>query len=222
MEQQKQKCVATSAESKNTDERGAMANYAPAWNNSKGRYKTKGDKYNVKSYAKWRGMLYRCYSKLSVEKQPTYIGCTVCDEWLDFQNFAEWFHNHYPKDGKIYEIDKDIKVPLNKVYSPEACIFVDDKVNSFVIDSGATRGRYMIGVTLHKKKGKLSSRCRNPITGIRENLGYFSDEIEAHLAWRKRKSELAYELAMIQDRDEVKQALLNWKEALDNNLIHPY
>lgn len=71
-------------------------------------------------YLKWAAMLQRCYSGRS----PTYADCFVCDEWHNFQNFADWFYENYPKDGHDYHLDKDIKVNGNKVYSPDACMFV--------------------------------------------------------------------------------------------------
>lgn len=41
------------------------------------------------AYRCWYAMLYRCYSG----KKPEYVGCTVCEEWLDFDNFRPWFDN---------------------------------------------------------------------------------------------------------------------------------
>jgi hypothetical protein len=224
MGQQKQKFVATSAESKNTGKRKAkvVGRIYGLGYNSGGRYKTRDGSKLTKAYVKWMNMLKRCYHEPEIERRPSYRGCSVCDEWHDYQCFAGWFDKNYPRDGGNYEIDKDLISAPNKTYSPSRCIFVTRKVNSFTTDNFRARGMYMIGASMYKPYGKFVSKCCNPVTGKMEHLGYFETEIEAHLAWRKRKSELAYELAMIQDRDEVKQALLNWKEALDSNIIHPY
>ena len=35
-------------------------------------------------YSRWASMLERCYSKSLLEKYPSYIGCSVCEEWLIF------------------------------------------------------------------------------------------------------------------------------------------
>lgn len=187
-----------------------------------GGYKSDINRVRTKSYEAWVNMLARCYSESYKQKYPTYKGCTVCEEWHNFQNFAEWFYENYPKDDHKYHLDKDLKVIGNKIYSSRTCMFVPPLVNLFTTDRGIARGRYMVGVSFSKISGNFQSQCKNPLTGKQLSIGYFDTELEAHLAWRKRKSELAYELAMIQDREEVKQALLNWKEALDNNLIHPY
>lgn len=188
----------------------------------KGRYNTTENGKITKVYNTWQAMLKRCYDSKYHEKQPTYIGCVVCDEWIYFQNFATWYYDNYPTDGESekYQLDKDLKIVGNKVYSPETCLFVSSVVNAFTIDCGSARGEHLIGVCWHKSAQKFMARCSNPFTRKQENLGYFTNELEAHTAWRKRKSELAYELAMTQENDEVKNAILNWKKNLDENKIH--
>lgn len=91
-----------------------------------GEYKPRVKKVKSKVYVLWTGMLQRCYYEKSRDKNTTYKGCTVCDEWHNFQNFAKWFDENYI-DG--FDLDKDIKVDGNKVYSPEACIFVSRQDN---------------------------------------------------------------------------------------------
>src|SRR5690554_5417998 len=39
------------------------------------------------AYNVWVDMLRRCYSNKHLEKCPTYKGCSVCEEWHNFQNF---------------------------------------------------------------------------------------------------------------------------------------
>ena len=38
--------------------------------------------FQCKYYAAWKNMLERCYSKKFLESRPTYIGTSVCSEWL--------------------------------------------------------------------------------------------------------------------------------------------
>lgn len=89
--------------------------------NSSGAFKSSEKGAHTKVYATWKSMLMRCYSEKYHVKFPTYIDCIVCDEWLDFQIFAEWFASNYIKG---MQIDKDIRVSGNKIYSPEFCLFV--------------------------------------------------------------------------------------------------
>lgn len=80
-----------------------------------------------KAYKTWSHMLSRCYSDKVHADSPSYIGCTVCDEWHNFQNFAEWFNNNYIEG---LHLDKDIKKDGNKIYDPKYCSFVSQADNS--------------------------------------------------------------------------------------------
>lgn len=82
------------------------------------------------AYIKWYSMLDRCYGELYQRRQHTYIGCTVCEDWHNFQNFADWFVDNYPDDGLAYDLDKDAIVSGNSIYSPSTCSFVSDRVNT--------------------------------------------------------------------------------------------
>lgn len=84
------------------------------------------------AYKCWTRMLERCYSDKWHKKKPTYKGCIVCDEWHSFHNFAKWYEDNYPKDGKRYQLDKDLSCygDRGKLYSPETCIFVTNAINS--------------------------------------------------------------------------------------------
>ena len=92
-----------------------------------GKFKSRLNKVKTAEYIAWQRMLERCYCYKYQDKFPTYKDCTVCDEWLNFQAFAEWFTARY-KDG--YQLDKDIKVKGNKIYSPETCKLVSQKDNA--------------------------------------------------------------------------------------------
>lgn len=155
-------------------------------------------------YSKWQSMLKRCYSEKCQTKNPTYIGCSVCKEWLTFSNFKSWMEK---QDWEGKELDKDLLVQGNRLYSPEKCIFIDKIVNIFTIDRGNDRGEWPIGVSLHKSSGKLKAQCGNPFTKKYEHLGLFSSPQQAHQAWRKRKHELACQLADLQTDERVANAL---------------
>jgi hypothetical protein len=143
-------------------------------------------------YTKWKDMIKRCYSPILQKKLPTYIGCSVCDEWLLFSSFKKWMEAQ-SWEGK--DLDKDLLFIGNKIYSPETCIFIDHTVNMFTTDSGKTRGEWPLGVYFHKPNGKFQAYCNNPFTLKQEKLGYFTCPEEAHLAWKTHKHELACQLS---------------------------
>lgn len=157
-------------------------------------------------YRAWRSMLTRCYSTRYQEKYPTYVGCSVTEEWLTFSVFKNWMMT---QDWKDNQLDKDLLVKGNKVYGPETCVFVSPVVNSFTLDRGNDRGEWLIGVNWHKGANKFRSTCSNPLTEKRETLGYFDCEQEAHEAWLMRKRELAHLLAAEQADERVAIALIN-------------
>ena len=157
-------------------------------------------------YRAWASMLDRCYSIKYQERYPTYKGCTVSEEWKTFSNFRAWM---VTQDFEGKQLDKDLLIEGNKVYSPETCVFVSPMVNTFTIDKGAARGEFLIGVTWDKPTEKFKSQCRNPLTKKNGYLGLFTSEQEAHQAWLKCKLELAYELAAIQTDSRVAEALIN-------------
>ena len=139
-------------------------------------------------YTAWTNMLERCYSKKFLESNQSYIGTSVCNEWLYASEFKKWMEQ---QDWEGKSLDKDIIVRGNKLYSPDTCAFVLKATNLFVTASDASRGAYPIGVCLLKHTGKYQAYCQNLFTREQEHLGYFSAPEEAHEAWRKRKHELA-------------------------------
>ncbi len=96
-----------------------------------GEYKAKIKGKLTSAYRTWTGILCRCYGDDSLVKFPTYAEVTVDKEWLNYQNFAEWFYKNRPKDyEKVkYQLDKDILSKDHKVYSPSTCCFVTRQVN---------------------------------------------------------------------------------------------
>lgn len=156
-------------------------------------------------YQSWKSMLERCYSEKFHQRQPTYKGCVVSEEWKLFSNFRKWMIG---QDWEGMHLEKDLLVFGNKVYSPETCVFVTGQVNGFLVESSKRRGDLPLGVVYKKSTGKFLSQCSNPLTGTSEHLGYFYCEFEAHKAWLAKKLEHAYALAAIQTDQRVAIALI--------------
>lgn len=93
---------------------------------------------NTYRYNAWRAMFNRCYSDKNTSYK-TYEGCSVDERWNNFQVFCEdikklpgyaaWVSSK-ETGGEKMELDKDILVPGNKVYSKDTCQFVTQKENS--------------------------------------------------------------------------------------------
>jgi hypothetical protein len=155
-------------------------------------------------YQKWQNMLYRCGEKYQ-KAHPSYTGCTIHPDWIYLSSFIKWVDSQPNKDWQTSFLDKDVLRVGNKVYSPNNCAFVEERVNKFILDRSAARGEYLIGCYLHR--GKFKAKCGNPFTKESDTLGYFHTELEAHLAWKAKKHELACQLADLQSDPRVAEAL---------------
>lgn len=166
--------------------------------------KLNGKRVMCPFYNRWKNMLDRCYDPKYQLRFPTYVGCSVTEEWLLFSNFERWMKT---QDWEGKHLDKDLLKAGNKVYSPDFCIFVPRELNAFTTDCAASRGEYPLGVSLDKGVGRFMVRCNNPFIKRKEYLGHYDTIDEAHLAWKKRKHELACIYADQQTDPRVADAL---------------
>lgn len=159
-------------------------------------YKVSDKNYKITpQYQAWMNMLCRCYNVKYQQRQPTYIGCSVCEEWLNFQNFGEWFDdNYYTIDGERMDLDKDILYKHNKIYSPQTCIYVPHFINNLFIKKDANRGDLPIGVNFNKITNKFIATC-DDAQGKAQNLGSFNAPLEAFLAYKQFKEKIIKEIA---------------------------
>ena len=150
------------------------------------------------SYICWNSMLKRCYSTKLQKKYPTYKGCYVSEGWLYYHNFKNWYNeNYYEIDGKTSQLDKDILIKNNKIYSPDTCVFVPKFINTLFIKCQNSRGQYPIGVRYDKTSKKYIARLRVFKDGkkTRKYLGSFNTVNEAFEAYKKAKEEYIKEVA---------------------------
>lgn len=201
---------------------GKVKNPYYPMHHSKG-YLGEGDygKVDVEAYALWQRMLERVYSK-DGNINSTYKDVEVCEEWLNFQNFASWFYSQkhsksVDSKGRGYELDKDILSKGDKVYSPKTCSFVPREINTLLVKRDKLRGNFPIGVTYHKVGKKFQARLNYFGKGV--GLGLFNTAEEAFKAYKKAKESYIKEVAEIwKDRidERVYQALLNYEVHIDD------
>lgn len=161
-----------------------------------------GKRVRCKVYDTWYDMLKRCYDPKHQEKYPTYLGCSVDKEWHSFMNFRAWMLD---QDFEGKQLDKDLLLSGNKVYSKNTCVFISPALNNFITESTKTRGALPLGVSA--KGGKFQASCNNPFTKSQKYLGLFNTPEEAHLAWKRYKHELALEYAKLETDFRIIQAL---------------
>lgn len=180
-----------------------------------GQYKTTNGqkgclKDNSLEYEFWYSMLRRCYDTKFQKKHPTYKDCSVCNEWHNFQNFAKWCNeNYYEIEDRQMNLDKDILNKGNKLYCPDKCIFVPDRINCLFVKCNKTRGKYPIGVNYITKDRAYISQCgiKND-KGQLENiyLGRFNTPEEAFYVYKQFKENYIKEVAE-EYKDRIPQKL---------------
>lgn len=159
-----------------------------------GNYRASKNGKHTKYYARWKHMLQRCYSENYHKKRPTYKDCEVCDEWLNFQNFADWFeNNYYEVDGERMHLDKDILVKGNKIYSPDTCVFVPQRINSLFENKKLHRGSNVLGV-FKRASGNYEVQCSNA-DGNYIYLGRYNTEEDAFKTYKSYKEKIIKQVA---------------------------
>ena len=177
-----------------------------------------GANRNERGYEKWKCMLSRCYQPGFVEKNPTYNGCTVCDEWKYYSNFRRWFYASFRPKLK-QELDKDILVKGNKLYSPDTCCLVPHRINCLLEKNDGNRGVLPIGVNKSFYEGKYTPTIH--IGNVTRILGNFDTPEAAFKAYKDAKeayirleATIAYNQGFIDKR--VYKALINYKVEIDD------
>lgn len=132
-----------------------------------------GKKTTRPFYSAWKNMIKRC-SEPFISKHPTYAGCTICDEWLSLSSFKIWFDANSVNG---WQLDKDLLVLGNKIYSPKYCRFVPASLNSMFLGCESQRGEFPKGVYLDKALNKYRSCIY--VNGKTTHLGIHETSDEA-------------------------------------------
>ena len=157
---------------------------------------------HTKEYGLWKNMLRRCYSDTYKKKYPTYIDCKCSENFKSYEYFYEWCNEQIGFGNIGFELDKDLLVKGNKVYSEDSCIFIPTEINTLLVKRAASRGEHLIGVYWHSKNKAFVARV-NKSKGGSEYLGLFNTEIEAFNAYKTAKESF------------VKEQANKWKSQID-------
>lgn len=152
----------------------------------------------TKCEIEWRLIFQRCYYEADLKRFPSYRDCSICEDWHNFQNFAEWFEeNYYKVNDEHMVLDKDILIKNNKIYSPNTCIFVPERINILFTKTNSKRGLYPIGVSFDKYANKYSSQCSILVNGIKKQkkIGRFNTPEEAFNAYKEFKEQYIKQVA---------------------------
>lgn len=172
---------------------------------------TKIDGKISKIYLIWYEIIERCYG--NKEKYPSYYGIsTVCEEWHCFHRFADWYENNkYECEGRLH-IDKDILFPGNKLYSPNTCLLIPQRINMLFVNKS---NKWKLPNGINK-----TSTCKFTSTYNGCHLGTFNTLDEAYMQYSIKKENtikrIANEFRSVIP-DKVYQALHKYRVDINND-----
>ena len=158
----------------------------------------------VKEYVAWKGMLRRCTENFW-NRHPTYTGTNCSENFKSYTYFYEWCNKqtgfgNIDEKGKSWQLDKDILLCGNRIYSEDTCVFVPARINTLLIRRDKARGEHPIGVYWHKRHCRFRATCN--LVGVKP-LGEFGTAQEAYLAYKTYKEMI------------IKQVAKEYKDQLD-------
>lgn len=139
-------------------------------------------------YYAWRNMLARCSSKFKVGNE-TYKCCNVCDEWLKLSAFKKWFDRNHVEG---WNLDKDLLIEGNKLYSPETCRFIPHSLNTLFVARDKLRGKHPKGVYYDNDLRKF--RALLTVERKTTHVGCYETAEDAEIAYLKAKKNYALSL----------------------------
>lgn len=154
-------------------------------------------------YRAWYNMRERCTSKKFKERNPTYIDVTASAEFKNFTFFHDWWFKQIGYDLENVQLDKDLLVKDNKVYSAETCLLIPNFVNTFLTKRDNDRGECLIGVYKDGvyKNGDIRYKAQiseyDPDTGktVKKYHGLFRNELDAFHVYKSAKEAIAKKYA---------------------------
>ncbi len=158
-------------------------------------------------------------AKLSACGGKFYEDITVCADWHYRSKFTAWYNEQLELQPRLTECDleKDILIPDNKVYCPEACIFVPDWFNLQFIERNKDRGEYPMGAT--KYKNGFVSNIGDGSGVSKKYLGFYKTPEDSHKAWQIAKiSKLEEALTRLEISEVMGENFNKIKNAVDRKI----
>lgn len=143
-------------------------------------------------YSIWHSIMQRCFSDDFKNKNRHYKDVTCYSEWLIYKNFEKWYlDNYYKIENEQMQIDKDILIKGNKIYSPQTCIIVPKNINVLFTNRRIERNGKILGFC--QRGDKYETYCNE--FGKRKFLGTFNSKEEAFYAYKKEKEKYIKQVA---------------------------
>lgn len=174
-----------------------------------GNYTTTKSGDHIKHYKCWNGMLERCYSSKYHSKENYNGRVTVCEDWHNYQVFAEWYHNNQVEG---WQLDKDIC--KSKVYSPSTGHFLPKELNTFFTGRRYHRGNTPIGVSQREVGSSYEVAISYGSKSRTKYLGSYKSVDEAFSVYKEAK-EIALNKLILKYKDLLPERTLTVLESYE-------
>jgi len=153
----------------------------------------------TKEYDLWNSLLKRCYNPKYQQEKPTYVGCSVSENFKSYSYFHEWVQKQIGFGLDNFHLDKDLLLRGNKVYSEDTCLFLPMELNTLFTARRNHRGDFPLGVSiLH---GKFIAYCSTD--KLSRRVGRFDTPELAFQAYKEVKEAF------------IKRQAEKWKNSID-------
>jgi hypothetical protein len=135
----------------------------------------------------WNNMRKRCNpDNFEQASGSCYVGCTMSENFKNFEFFVEWHQKQIGFGFSGYEIDKDILLDGNKEYHEDKCVLVPQALNSFFLVHPNKSGLPQ-GVNIHAQSGRF--RATLTANQKSKHIGLFETSEEASVAYQNAKKQ---------------------------------
>lgn len=156
-----------------------------------GNAETVANKSRLVEREAWYAMMSRSYCPKFKSKHRKYSECTVSEDWHCYQNFANWMKNQRFY-GLGYQLDKDLLVRDNKVYSPDTCVLLPAHINQLVQRNISKKGLLPNGVRAVSES--TFQATLQTVRGVTSVYGFQTVE-DAYLKYKEMKEDYVKSVA---------------------------
>lgn len=156
----------------------------------------------VNLYDLWDNVCKRTLCTKYKGNRATYEKCTLSEKWYNFQNFLSWAKCNLI--GEKFQLDKDLLLKGNKLYSEDTCCFLPKEINTALITKRSKSSNLPVGVGVDKKR--FTARLSKNGEVVR--LGNFDDPLKAFSAYKIAKEDYFKEIALKYKDKIVKPAFI--------------
>ena len=163
----------------------------------------------TREYNLWRIMLHRCSNKHRATNKA-YADVSCSENFKSYTFFYEWCNkqtgfNNKDENSRSWQLDKDLLVKGNKVYSEDTCVFVPPSINCLLNMQHSKRGEHPVGVYWNKTQKKFIAQLSRSVKH-REMLGSYETAEEAFIVYKEAKEQ------------HIKHVAEKYKDGLDKRI----